>query len=163
MIEIREIKPDETEFLREMLYAAIYFADEGKQLPFAIVFEPPISKYVDDFGREGDYAYVLVDKDELVGAVWARLFAESEKSYGFVDGETPELSIAVRENYRNRGFGRALIEKLLGALRAAGYEKVSLSVDKRNRAVGLYRKLGFETVSEQGTAFMMVKKLGKND
>ena len=161
MIEVRKIRPGETGFLHEMLYEAIYFADEGKRLPRSIVFEPSISKYVDDFGRKGDLAYVLVDKAELIGAVWARLFAESEKSYGFVDEETPELSIAILENYRNRGFGRILIERLLSVLRADGYEKVSLSVDKRNRAVGLYRKLGFETVSEQGTAFTMVKKLSQ--
>ena len=41
MIEIREIKPDETEFLREVLYAAIYFADDRKRLLVSIVFEPP--------------------------------------------------------------------------------------------------------------------------
>lgn len=33
MIKIREINKDENEFLREMLYEAIYFAGETKKLP----------------------------------------------------------------------------------------------------------------------------------
>ncbi|HVE55327.1 MAG TPA: GNAT family N-acetyltransferase [Pyrinomonadaceae bacterium] len=161
MMEIREINPAEHEFLRDMLYEAIYFADEDQKLPKSIVFEPHLSKYVDNFGRKGDYAFVLADKNELTGAVWSRLFAESEKSYGFVDEKTPELSIAVKENYRNKGFGRILIAKLLETLKTDGFEKVSLSVDGRNRAVNLYRKMDFEIISKHGTALTMVKKINK--
>jgi ribosomal protein S18 acetylase RimI-like enzyme len=94
-----------------------------------------------------------------VGAIWTRLFSEADKNYGFVDAATPELSIAIKEDYRNRGFGNLLIAKLFERLKTSGFEKVSLSVDKRNRAVNLYRKVGFETVSEQGTAYKMLKRL----
>ena len=159
MTEIREIKENEYEFLREMLYEAIYFADENQKLPKSFVFEPHISKYVENFGRRGDFAFVLVIENELVGAIWTRIFSETVASYGFVDEETPELSMAIKENYRNKGFGNQLIAKMFEKLKASGVKKVSLSVDKRNRAVNLYRKFGFETASEQGTAFTMLKKI----
>lgn len=157
MIEIREIKPDEYEFLREMLYEAIYFPFE--KLPKSIVNEPHLSKYVDNFGRHGDFAFVLVDEKRLVGAAWARLFFESEKSYGFVDEKTPEFSIAIEEAYRNRGFGSRMMGELFRKLKSEGFESVSLSVDKLNPAVKLYRRNGFEIVGEEGTAVTMLKKL----
>lgn len=158
MIEIREIKNDEHEFLREMLYEAIYFPDENQKLPKSIVFDPNLSKYVNNFGRRGDFAFVLVSENDLVGAIWSRLFSTADRNYGFVDEETPELSMAINENYRNRGFGKQLLTKLFEKLKASGFKKVSLSVDKQNRAVNLYRRFGFETISEQGTAFTMIKK-----
>lgn len=159
MTEIRELKESEYEFLREMLYEAIYFPDENKRLPKSIVFEPHLSKYVDGFGKPGDFAFVLTDATDLVGAVWTRLFSEVEKGYGFVNAETPEMSMALKTEYRNKGFGSRLIIKLLEKLKSNEFEKVSLSVDKRNRAVNLYRKFGFEPISETGTALTMIKKI----
>lgn len=159
MPEIREIKSDEDEFLREMLYEAIFFADEAERLPKSVVNEPHLSKYVSDFGRKGDYAFVLTDENEPVGAVWSRLFAESEKSYGCVDAETPEVSIAIKKKYRNRGFGSQMLLLLFAKLKSEGYKKLSLSVDKRSPAVNLYRRHGFETVAEEETAFTMLKRL----
>lgn len=46
MSEIREINSTEYEFLREMLYEAIYFPDEIEKPPKSIVDEPVLSKYV---------------------------------------------------------------------------------------------------------------------
>ena len=159
MFEIREIKPDEHDFLREMLYEAIYFADENARLPKTIVNKPPLSKYIDKFGRRGDFALVLINENKLVGAVWSRLFTENEKSYGFIDERTPELSIAVLEKFRKRGFGGLMIQKLSEKLKSENFGQISLSVDKQNRAVNLYLRLGFEVVTEKGTAFTMLKKL----
>ena len=157
MADIREIRRDEYEFLREMLYEAIYFDEENSRLPRSITFEPHLSKYVNDFGRPGDFAFGLVIDNQLVGAIWSRLFSEEDKGYGFVDSETPELSMAIIENYRNKGLGGQLLEKLFEELRSSGFQRVSLSVDKRNRAVDLYQRCGFETIAEAGTAYTMVK------
>lgn len=118
-----------------------------------------MSKYVENFGRRGDFAFVLVDENALTGAVWARLFAESEKSCGFIDEETPGFSIAVKEPYRNRGLGSRMMRELFKKLQAEGFNRVSLSVDKLTAAVNLYRRLGFEVVGEKGTVLTMLKKL----
>jgi ribosomal protein S18 acetylase RimI-like enzyme len=159
MTEIREIKPNEYDFLREMLYEAIYFPVGTEKLPASIVNEPWLSKYVENFGQKGDFAFVLVEKNELVGAVWSRLFTEDKAGYGFIDEKTPEFSIAINERFRNQGFGVLMIEKLFEKLKSEGFEKLSLSVDKRSPAQNLYRRLGFEIIREEGTAFTMLKKL----
>lgn len=159
MIEIREIKPSEYEFLREMLYEAIYIPVGSEKPPKSIVSSPHFLKYCDNFGQKNDCAYGLIDENNLVGVAWTRIFSEAEASYGFVDEETPELSIAIKEKYRNRGFGGLMLEKLFEKLFSEGFEQISLSVDKRNPAVSLYLRKGFEIVAEKGTAFTMLKKL----
>jgi [ribosomal protein S18]-alanine N-acetyltransferase len=159
MIEIREIKPNEYDFLREMLYEAIYFPAGTEKLPISIVDEPWLSKYVENFGRKGDFAFVLVDKNELVGAVWSRLLTEDKAGYGFIDEKTPEFSIAISERFRNQGFGALMIQNLIEKLISEGFEKLSLSVDKRSSAQKLYRRLGFEIIREEETAFTMLKNL----
>ena len=47
---------------------------------------------------------------------------------------------------------------LLGRLKAAGYKQASLAVQKENYAVRLYKKVGFETVSENGQEYIMLCK-----
>lgn len=60
-------------------------------------------------------------------------------------------SIAVRRPYRRRGLARALLARSLARVRAAGAESAALGVDQQNenRALELYRSLGFEVVAEQ--------------
>ena len=159
MSEIREIRSEEYDFLREMLYEAIYVPVGREKPPKSIVNSSLFLKYVDNFGRSGDFAFVLIDRSELVGAVWSRIFGKNEHGYGFIDTQTPELSIAITEKFRNQGFGGLMIEKLFVKLKSANYEQISLSVDKQNPAVDLYLRLGFEVVTEEGTAFTMLKKL----
>lgn len=159
MFEIREIKPGEDEFLREALYEAVYLPENKPRPPKSVLDEPLFANYYKNFGRRGDFAFVLVDDGELIGAVWTRLFDKENASYGFLDEETPELSIAAFEKYRGQGFGRQLLEKLFEKLKREGFAQVSLSVDKRNRAVNLYRKIGFELIAEEGNALTMAKTL----
>jgi ribosomal-protein-alanine N-acetyltransferase len=60
------------------------------------------------------------------------------------DDEGEILNIAVAESARGRGAGRALLEALLGELRAAGVHQVFLEVRRSNQAaIGLYRGVGF--------------------
>ena len=51
------------------------------------------------------------------------------------------------------------MQALLEVLKVLGYKKLSLSVDKANRAVNLYKKLEFKMIKEQETDFLMVKYL----
>ncbi len=81
------------------------------------------------------------------------------KGFGFVDEQTPELSMALKPAYRGQGIGTMLMEALLQTLQQQGYKQLSLSVDKRNRAVGWYKKLGFEIVAASGSAYTMLKQV----
>lgn len=153
---IREFKPNEIPLLTDFLYEAIFQPEDAPKAPRTVLQEPMIWAYVDRFGtRAGDFCHVAVVDGLIIGAAWSRLGC----SYGKVDESIPELAISLYPEYRNKGFGRLLLTSLLETLRRNGYERVSLSVDKTNYAVRMYRKLGFETIAEREHDYLMVKPL----
>jgi ribosomal protein S18 acetylase RimI-like enzyme len=120
----------------------------------------PLTRYVDNWGRPGDVALVAHETGNRVGAAWLRLFSASEPGYGFVDEQTPELSIAVVPSRRRHGLGQELMDALLDAAREAGHETVSLSVEADSPAVAFYERNGFARVRESEGGVVMAKRLG---
>ena len=121
--------------------------------------EIPLSRYVDNWGRPGDVAVIAHETGNRVGAAWLRVFRHSEPGYGFVDENTPELSIAVVPSRRRHGLGQELMDALLAAARGAGHGAVSLSVEADSAAVGFYERNGFTHVREQDGGVVMLKRL----
>ena len=93
-----------------------------------------------------------------VGTVWTRIMND----YGHVEDGVPSLAISVRKEYRGGGIGTALMRTILGELRKRGYEKVSLSVQKANYAVGMYRNVGFRIIDEKEDEYIMVCPLERS-
>lgn len=113
----------------------------GKDKALAL---PAFGKYLDEWGRAGDQAVIAVDlATRPVGAAWYRSFSEDAKGYGFVASDIPELAVAVVSDMRGKGIGSALIVNLMERARAQGYRALSLSVDRSNPALFLYRRVGF--------------------
>ena len=137
-----------TAFLREMLYEAIYVPEEKKPLPLSILDNPLISKYIDNWGRKGDFGIIAKKDGTYIGAVWARYFSSGNRGFGFISGSIPELSMALKPEYRNRGLGTEMMKRFLEMCRQRGIKSISLSVDKRNRAFSFYKRTGFIVVSE---------------
>lgn len=158
-MEIRPIADNEHEFLFDLVYEAAYIPEGMERPPKSFVYEPHVSRYVENFGREGDIAFVLVGDSELVGGIWCRLFSEECCGFGFVDESTPELGMAIFDPHRGQGFGTRLMQRLIDELTTRGVGSVSLSVDKRNPALRLYERFGFEVVKEKGNAITMFKTL----
>ena len=145
---IRHAGAQDMPFLRDMLRHA-YYARWGNEA------DVPLERYVAGWGRRGDNALVAIDQFQPVGAAWYRLFAEDEPGYGFVDDETPELTIAVVPSRRGKGLGVELLESLLEQARSEGYAQISLSVEPDNPALRLYEQHGFEQVGDRGGALVM--------
>lgn len=156
---VRPITISEIGFLDKMLYNAIFVPPGNERLPDNIIEHPEISKYIKDFGREGDICFVAQLNGDLVGAIWTRHFNETNKAYGFVDSDTPELSMAVYEQSRNKGIGTRLLITMIKALTDKGYRQVSLSVDIINYAYDLYKKIGFKDYKLIGESMTMILKL----
>lgn len=71
----------------------------------------------------------------------------------------PELIIGVRPLWRAHGVGRRLLQELCDVARAAGYARVSLSVERGNFAATLYRSEGFAVTASGIGRDTMVKRL----
>ncbi|MCQ9208948.1 GNAT family N-acetyltransferase [Granulicatella seriolae] len=94
------------DILQTFLYEAIFQPDPKNIIPFSIVEQPDLRKYIDNFGEQkGDYAIGVLDGDTIVGLVWVRLV----KGYGHIDTNTPELNIAILKSYRGQKLGSILI------------------------------------------------------
>lgn len=155
-VVIREIRSHEIPLLTDFLYEAIFQPDNKPKIPRTVLQEPMIWAYVDRFGtRQEDFCLVALVDGVIVGAALSR----NGCSYGKVDDITPELAISLYPEYRNKGIGSRLLASLLETLIEKGVGKVSLSVDKTNYAVKMYRKLGFEIISEREHDYLMIKTL----
>ena len=153
---IRPISDGEESLLEDFLYEAI-FVPEGVPAPTkSIINQPELQVYVADFGKKKDDIGLFAEVDKrVVGAVWVRIMND----YGHIDDITPSFSISLYKEYRKLGIGKALMEKMLHYLKLKGYEKASLSVQKENYALRLYKNLGFQTVRETDEEYIMVKYL----
>jgi GNAT superfamily N-acetyltransferase len=119
----------------------------------------PLTRYVDNWGRTGDVVLIAHETGNRIGAAWFRAFREAEPGYGFVDEQTPELSISVVPSRRKHGVGQELLDALLEKARTEGHTQVSLSVEKGSPAVAFYERNGFTGVRESQGGLVMVRRL----
>lgn len=147
--------------LPEFLYQAI-FLPEGVEPPSrSIINDPQIFAYIKEFGTQpGDLGVVAEQNGQVIGAAWTRIIP----GHGYINDETPELAISILPEFRGYGIGTKLLKKLFAVLRANGYIRTSLSVQKDNPAVRLYGRLGYKITEEKldhvgNEDFIMIKDL----
>jgi GNAT superfamily N-acetyltransferase len=150
---IRRGSPADVPFMRSMLAHAYGWHAN------ALDAEIPLTRYVDNWGRAGDTALVATETGHRVGAAWFRSFRAAEPGYGFVDEETPELTISVVPSRRKHGVGQELLDALLAKAREEGHTAVSLSVERDSPAVKFYERNGFEQVGEAAGGLVMKRSL----
>jgi GNAT superfamily N-acetyltransferase len=144
---IRDGGNQDVRFLRDMLRHAYYWRSRDTEFP--------ITRYVNAWGRPGDSCLIALDQFHPVGAAWYRLYKEQEPGFGFVDEETPELTIGVVPSRRGKGIGSELLDALLDRARADGYPRISLSVERTSPAVHLYESRGFHPLRGDGDVVMV--------
>ena len=144
MIAIRDLRADETPFLREMLYTALAWRPGVELPPRKWVLEhEQVAPFHKDWGRRGDTGLVADEDGMSLGLAWYRFFTADEHGEGFVDELTPEVAVAVVDGKRGRGMGGALLEAIQRRAREQGVARISLSVDPDNPARRLYVRLGY--------------------
>ncbi len=108
--------------------------------------------YIKNFGKQkDDMALVAEINNKIIGSVWTRIMND----YGHIDNDTPSLAISLYKEYRGYGIGTALMQNMLSLLKQYGYKRVSLSVQKVNYAVKMYKNLGFIIVGENQEEYIM--------
>lgn len=153
---IREMRKEDYCLLDDFLYEAIYIPEGVDPPPKSIIKCPQLQEYISAFGeRRDDRAFIAEVQGKPAGAVWVRIMND----YGHVDNNTPSMAMAVFRKYRRMGIGTSLLKHLLSVEKSAGYEKISLSVQKANYAVKMYEEAGFTIVSENNEEYIMTVNL----
>lgn len=155
-VSFRELLPSETQLLQDFTYEAIFIPEGVEPPPKEIVLQPELRIYYEDFGSgPADHGFAAEADGRIAGAVWTRIMED----YGHVDNRTPSLAISLLPEYRGKGIGTVLLERMLSFLKERGYGQVSLSVQKANYAVRMYEKAGFEVIRENKEEYIMICRL----
>ena len=93
--------------------------------------------------------FVAVDGDTVAGYVGSQT----------VLGEADMMNLAVNPQYRRRGIGQALVEKLIDDLRSKDAYCLTLEVRVSNdSAIALYEKMGFVVVGRRPNYYHQPKE-----
>ncbi|WP_081775687.1 GNAT family N-acetyltransferase [Fusobacterium perfoetens] len=151
--KIRNIRENEYFLLDDFLYKAIYIPKNITPPPKEITKLPELQIYIKDFGKfKDDIALVAELNNKIVGIIWTRIMND----YGHIDDKTPSLAMSVDKEYQKRGIGTSLLKNMIEFLKENNYKKVSLSVQKENYAVRLYKKVGFKVITETDEEYIMI-------
>ncbi len=159
---LRPLTPADQNWIRELMLYAIYVPPGTPPPDRALLDEPRIAAYYQNWGRAGDFGFAgLAGEDgaQPVGAVWLRLFPAEAPGYGSVSPDIPELSIALTPPYRGQGLGTRLLTAALDEAARRGFTAVSLSVSPPNPALHLYTRAGFEPVHSEDDSIVMLRRL----
>jgi GNAT superfamily N-acetyltransferase len=160
VIELRPAAGADIEHVKRALFAAVAWNPERELPPYEFtIAHPELARYHEGWGRPGDLAVLAEDDGEVIGAASCRLFTAEDHGHGYVDDETPELAVAVWEERRGEGIGTRLMDGIEEAARAAGFSRMSLSVDADNPARRLYERLGYEELTVDEGGVRMLKEL----
>ena len=157
---IRDATASDAPSIQRALYEAVTWQGTEGVPPIEVAIEhPEMLRYHEGWGRTGDIGVIAEVAGETVGAAYGRLFTVDDHGHGFIDPSVPELAIAVWRGLRGQGIGSALMHAFHVTATVAGYQAISLSVDKNNPAAALYRSLDYIVREDDGDSLLMVKAL----
>lgn len=151
-IPVRPIRPEdaalEKRFFEGLSEKSRYqrFLNQMAQLPPQL-----LARFTQlDYGREMALV-ALAPGGEFIGV--ARYSPNA-------DGSSAEFALTVADPWQGRGLGRALLEKLVGCARAAGYAALDGTIlNANNEMLELAARLGFERSGRDGDTVRVVRKL----
>ncbi|MFD3514702.1 GNAT family N-acetyltransferase [Streptomyces sp. NPDC058657] len=158
---LRKATADDAGFLADMLVVAVNWDPAREAVERERVLrDRQTARYVEGWPRPGDRGVVALEAGgQPIGAAWLRLFSCHDPGYGFVAQDVPELSVGVLPSWRGKGVGRALLTAAARQAAERGVARICLSVERANRARGLYTAAGFTTVASGPDSDTMVMVL----
>jgi ribosomal protein S18 acetylase RimI-like enzyme len=148
-LRLRPITPEDDLFLRRLFastraeeLAITGWNDEQKAAFCRMQFDAQSAHYRKHYA---DASFDVIERD---GEAAGRLLVwRSEKEILIVD-------IALLPEHRGAGIGTQLLRELQDQAKAAG-KPLTIHVERFNRALKLYERLGFKTVEEQEVYLLM--------
>lgn len=151
-LTLRRITQDDEGFLYRVYYstreeelARVPWTDEQKEAFVRMQFHAQHTFYMDQFGS-ARYDVVLMD-DVPVG----RLYVDRR------DTTIRIIDIAILPEHRNRGIGSQLLDDLIAESERTRVP-ISIHVEKFNRALMWYQRLGFHQIEDQGVYLLMERQ-----
>jgi ribosomal protein S18 acetylase RimI-like enzyme len=95
---------------------------------------------------DASYEVVLVD-----GEPGGRLYVDRR------DDEIHVVDVALLPEHRGRGLGTRLMREVLAEADAAG-KRVTIYVERFNRALSLYERLGFSQIGDEGVYLLLERR-----
>jgi GNAT superfamily N-acetyltransferase len=159
-IGVRDATAADGGFLGDMVVEAANWRAGGARARHEVIASADYQRYVAGWMRPGDAGFVATaPTGGAIGAAWYRMFPRSEPGFAYIGTGVPELIIGVRPIWRAHGVGRLLLHRLCDHAAAAGFARLSLSVERGNFAATLYRSEGFAIVRSGIGRDTMVKRL----
>ncbi|MFE1645447.1 GNAT family N-acetyltransferase [Microbacterium sp. P01] len=147
-------------FLGDMVVEAANWRPGAARPKHDILSSPEHSRYLAGWMRPSDAGFVAIaTHGEPIGAAWYRMLPRTDPGFAYVGTGVPEMVMGVRPIWRAHGVGRMLLQSLGEKARADGYARLSLSVERGNFAVTLYRSEGFAVTQPGVGRDTMVKRL----
>lgn len=159
LLTLRPLLAADQSRLWHWLHVALWDPPPAGLRPIAVLDDPRVRIYAEDWGRPGDIGRVAVVAGVDAGACWLRLIAEGA-GLAHVDEHTPQLGIALEPEYQRKGYGTLLMRATLHAAWDHGYPQVSLTVHPENPAIAMYEACGFRKRELRGTYHLMVAGRG---
>lgn len=156
--KIQILKKEDYKYLEDFLYYAIFVSDGDIKPSRDIIYKPDVYSYIKDFGAfPTDLGVIAFQNGMPVGIAWTRIM----HGYASIHEDTPELAISVEPYFRRLGVGSMLMNELFIVLKKQGYARTSLSVQKENKAVEFYQRLGYKIINstENNSTYVMMKEL----
>lgn len=154
-ISLRPVVPDDLGFLkrvyastREEELARVPWTDEQKTAFLEMQFSAQHQDYQRNY-PEASYDIIVRDDVSL-----GRLYVDRRPQ------EIAIIDIALLPEHRGAGIGGALLRDLI-AEAAHAQKPLIIYVEKDNRALTLYRRLGFIETDDTGVYWRMVKRVGE--
>jgi len=159
MINCRAYTQEDEQFLREMLFEAVFWSRTDSNRPsLEVGLSYDYTKHVlIDFGkRKGDIAVIAECDGKKAGAAFIRYWNDEVNLRGYISEDIPVLVIGVAKDYRRQGVGSALIDSLKAIAKENDISKISLCVTKNNVAHHLYMKQNFKIVEDIDSSYNML-------
>lgn len=148
-IELRPARDDDAAFLR-----AVYGSTREEELEPTGWTREQKDWFIDQQFRAQDKYY----KEHYEGATYDVVVVDGEPAGRLYvarwEDEIRIMDVALLPEFRGRGIGERLLEPLLAEGADAGIP-VSIHVERSNRAMSLYLRLGFAPVEERGVYVLM--------
>ena len=138
-MEIRNMLPCDDRFAISNIYEKSWKSTYSGIVPQSYLDGIPTGRWAESIDSAGKYNAVIIENGEFIGT---SSFCKSRFSELENLGEI--VSLYLLPEYIGKGYGKKLMEYVIGALKGLGYDEIFLWVLEENfRARAFYERFGF--------------------